>query len=205
MNKVKWQQKLKYSNYWVFLWERGWEDWWEKLFDSKRQRVILFIDQCWSKKEESTMYQWNLLVDQKSTTGKIPFFIIKNSKAEDYPNGKWHLAWMHLIYKYAPRLAPSSSLALKQQNENWRFNSLADDMEVWITQLEVIWYHMDEIRSTSHISVDDFMLHIMGSLPKEYKAVVTNLENRLMTESGKKLPIEFMHQMLNACFNSLSK
>ena len=48
------------------------------------------------------------------------------------------------------------------------------------------------------MSDDDYMLHVMGNLPKEYEAVLIDLENRLMAESSKKLTIELMHQKLNA-------
>ena len=53
------------------------------------------------------------------------------------------------------------------------------------------------------MSDDDFMLHIMDNLHKEYEAVLTDIEHRLMTESSEKCTTELMHQKLNACFKRL--
>ena len=52
------------------------------------------------------------------------------------------------------------------------------------------------------MSDDNFMLHIMGNLPEKCETVLTDLENRLMTESSDKLTI-CMHQKLNAHFKRL--
>ena len=51
------------------------------------------------------------------------------------------------------------------------------------------------------MSDNDFMLHVICTLPKEYKSVLTDLENRLMAESSEKRAIE-LHQ-LNALFKRL--
>ena len=64
-----------------------------------------------------------------------------------------------------------------------------------------IFNQMDKIGLMSLMSNDDFMLHIMGNLPKEYETVVTNTE--LMVESGEKLTIELMYQSLNAHLKNL--
>ena len=51
----------------------------------------------------------------------------------------------------------------------------------------------------SGMSDDDFMLHILGNLPKEYEAVLIDLENILMADSSEKFTIELMCQKLNDC------
>ena len=48
------------------------------------------------------------------------------------------------------------------------------------------------------MSDDDIMQHVMGNLPIEYEAVLTEHETRLMEESSEKLIIELMHQRFNA-------
>ena len=78
-----------------------------------------------------------------------------------------------------------------------------DNPEAWITELEDICNQTDEIGLTSCMSDDDFMLHFIGNLPEEYKAVFTDLQNRLIAESGEKQPIELMCQKLNVCFKIL--
>ena len=53
------------------------------------------------------------------------------------------------------------------------------------------------------MSDDDFMLHVMGNLPKECEAMLMDLENRLLAETSEKLSIELMQQKLNAHFKRL--
>ena len=65
-----------------------------------------------------------------------------------------------------------------------------DDLEVWITELEDIHDQTGEIGLMSYVSENDFMLQIMGNLPDEYDAMLTDLENRLKAESSKKLTID---------------
>lgn len=69
-----------------------------------------------------------LLVDQKNKTRKIAFQLIKNCKTNEYPKGNCHLAWMHVIEKYAPRLV-SLLLALRKKLENSRLKSASFDPE----------------------------------------------------------------------------
>ena len=57
----------------------------------------------------------------------------------------------------------------------------------------------------SHMSDDDFILHIMGNLSKGYDAVLTNLENKLIADSSQDLTIELMHQKLKSSFLNISK
>ena len=67
-----------------------------------------------------------------------------------YIDDNCHLAWIHLIYKHIPRLAPPL-LALKKKFENSRFKSAVDDPEVWTTELKDIGKQMDEIGLTPHM------------------------------------------------------
>ena len=62
---------------------------------------------------------------------------------------------------------------------------------------------MNELELMSYISDNNFMLHIIDNLPEEYEALLTDVENRLMVESGYKLIIELMHQKLNNFFKRL--
>ena len=125
-----------------------------------------------------------LSLDHRSTNIKLAFCLSKNCNTEEYPKGNDHLTWSHFIYEYSPRSLPSL-LALKKLFENKRVKSAANDPEVWITKPDVIGNQMDEIDLLSCMSDDDFMLHIIGNLSEEYEAVLTDLENRLMAESGK--------------------
>ena len=54
---------------------------------------------------EISCEDWILSVDHKSATVKIAFCFIK-SCTEEYPEWNCHMAWMCLIAKCMPRLAP---------------------------------------------------------------------------------------------------
>ena len=97
---------------------------------------------------------------------------------------------MYLTQKYVPRLAPLL-LALRKNFENSKLMSESDNPKAWITKFEDIHYQMNEIRSTSCMTNEDFMLHVMGNLHKEHEAILTNHENRFITETGKKLTIRW--------------
>ena len=80
-----------------------------------------------------------------------------------------------------------------------------NDPKAWITKYKDIHYQMDEIRLMSCMTSEDFMLHVMGTLPEECEAVLANLENRLIAENSNKLIIKVMHQKLNAHFKRLDE
>ena len=66
--------------------------------------------------------------------------------------------------------------------------------EVLITEFEGIHNQIDELGLIPQMSDDDFMLLIMSNLPEEYEAVLTDVENRLILESGEKITIELISQ-----------
>ena len=61
------------------------------------------------------------------------------------PKGNCHLAWMHLIEKFALRLTPLL-LALGKKFENTILNSAFNDLNDWITKHEDIHNHIDVIK-----------------------------------------------------------
>ena len=63
-----------------------------------------------------------------------------------------------------------------------------------MTELKDINNQMDEIGLMSCMTNEDFMLYVMDNLPLKYEAVLTDLENRLITKNSDKLTNEVMHQ-----------
>ena len=99
------------------------------------------------------------------------------------------------------RLVPSL-LALKKKFEDSRPKTAADDQKAWITKLEDVWKELDEIELMLLMTNEDFMLHVMGNLPREYDTVFTVLENR-HSKNGYNITIEGMNQKLSACYKQL--
>ena len=89
------------------------------------------------------------------------------------------------------------------QFKNSRLKILENVPEVLITEFECIHNQIDELGLIPQMSDDDFMLLIMSNLPEEYEAVLTDVENRLILESGEKITIELISQQLNAPFKTL--
>ena len=82
-------------------------------------------------------------------------------------------------------------LALNKQFDNVGCKSAADDPEVWIKEIEDNHNQVDEFGLT--LQDKDFMLHVMGNLPREFDTVLADLENRLMAECIEKLIIDLLH------------
>ena len=129
-----------------------------------------------------------LLVNHKRTISKTAFHLIKNYKMEEYPEGICHLTWEHLVEKYA---------------QNSHMKQSTDDSNVWIKELEDLYNQMNEVGFTQVMSDDDFRLHVMGNLTKEYKASLIDVENCFYKTESENLTIKVMHQKLNARYKRM--
>jgi hypothetical protein len=74
-----------------------------------------------------------LLIDIKTSSGKVVFNLIKCCKSKDYPDGNAAVAWEWLKNKYERISAPS----LVKLEKQFRELSLkkGQDREIWITDL----------------------------------------------------------------------
>ena len=61
--------------------------------------------------------------------------------------------------------------------------SIKKDQDEWISNLEGFRIHMKVFGQKGSKTDDDFMIHILNNLPKEYDVVLDGLENCL-TSSG---------------------
>ena len=152
---------------------------------------------------KSSLWLMNLLFkdlihsgDHKSATSKTAFWLVKNCKTAEHVEGYCHLAWVQLVEKYAPKLAPLL-LHLKKQFRNSRIKKAIDHPNAWITKLEELWSKMDEIGLTATMKDDDFMLHAMGTWPKQYEATLIHLEHCFYKSGSDNLTIEVICQKLN--------
>ena len=68
---------------------------------------------------------------------------------------------------YAPYTA-SSLLKLKSEFHNSMLESIDYDFDEWISHLEGHRIQMNEFSQKDSITDQDFMIHILNNLPKEY-------------------------------------
>ena len=134
----------------------------------------------------------------RRTTGKVAFHHIKIARQKSIPKATvtwlgcflfinmcqdwYHHCWLSKI------ILKVQDSRVRQMIQKFGSQNLKTSMTKWI---RLGWHH------------SNFMLYIMGNLPKKYEAVLKDLENKLMTESSEKHTIEPMNQKLNAHFKRL--
>ncbi len=104
---------------------------------------------------------------------------------------------------YAPKTA-ASYVNLKKKFTNSRLESVEDNPDVWITELESLRTEMDNVNISGKISHTDFIIHILTNLPEEYKVAVESLEEK-MQDKMVPLTIETSHTKLNSRFERISE
>jgi hypothetical protein len=125
--------------------------------------------------------------------------IIKRSKTTDYPDGNVGVAMEALKRKYAPKTAPSLS-KLHKVFYSAKLKSKTDP-DVFITHLEDIRGRMSEMKSS--MTDDQFILHVMNNLTKDYEMQILKMEDKIGNESNP-LTIEDLRDELNLCFERLN-
>jgi hypothetical protein len=82
---------------------------------------------------ELTYIELILLINDKTSSGKIEFNLVKGCKSKDYVDGNAFMAWERLKNKFEPVSAQS---LVKMENQ---FRQCAlkknQDSEIWITEL----------------------------------------------------------------------
>jgi hypothetical protein len=75
-----------------------------------------------------------LSIDDKTSSGKLAFNLVKGCKNKDYADGNASMAWERLRNKFEPSSAPS----LVELEKQFRLCSLkkGQDQDIWITKLE---------------------------------------------------------------------
>jgi hypothetical protein len=114
-------------------------------------------------------------MDIEQARGKVAFGIIKGSKPATYEDGNGNIAWTRLSAKYAPKTAPSM-VKLERELRASKLKK-GKDPDKWITYLEELRDRLGEPGST--IKEDQFLVHILNNLSKEYKLHVLLREKRI--------------------------
>ena len=78
--------------------------------------------------------------------------------------------WDRLVTKYAPHTA-SSLLKLKSEFHNSKSELIKRDPDDWILNLEWLRIQMSKFGLKGKITDEDFMIHVINNLPKEYDVI----------------------------------
>jgi hypothetical protein len=141
-----------------------------------------------------------LSMDTKSNAGKVAFNLVRGSKTPDYEDGNIAVAFKSLKRKYSPKTAPT----LAKYHKLFYSAKLKKkaDPDVFITYLEDLRLNMAEMKST--MSDDQFLLHLLNNLTKEYEPEVKDLEKRIGS-STDPLDIEEVREDLSLRYERLGK
>ena len=114
-------------------------------------------------------------IDDKTSSGKVEFNLVKACKNKDYVDGNAFMAWERLKNKFEPASTPSLVKMEKQ------FRQCApkknQDPEIWITELEDLHMKLEELGSS--ISDSQFMIHILNNMTSDYDLQLAMMEKRI--------------------------
>ena len=79
---------------------------------------------------------------------------------------------------------------MKSEFNNSKLDSVDKDPDKWISHLEGLRIRMNEFSQKGSVSDEDFMIHILNNLPKEYNVILDGLENRLTAIRENALTID---------------
>jgi len=103
--------------------------------------------------------------------------------------------------KFAPKKAPKK-LELKMEFNKCVLKNASQDPDEWITNLESIKSRLEDMSSI--ISDEDFLIHILNNLPKEYEVQQSKLEDHFDNTSDP-LTVEDVRSELNLMFMRMNK
>ncbi len=99
------------------------------------------------------------LINHTTSSGKVAFSLIKNSKSGDFPKGNWNLAQEYLEKKNKPDTVPKL-LKLEKENTNNSLEDTSKDPDKWITEWESLWVKMDNMDITSNMTDCNLMIYM---------------------------------------------
>ena len=143
-----------------------------------------------------------LSIDHTMKQGRVAFSLVKNCKTAKHPEGNCKLAWDRLVAKYSPKTAPSL-LKLKKNFANSQLEKVEMHPDEWMTELESLRNEIDKISVSTKMSDEDFMIHVLNNLTKDYDVVLDGMESRLMLKENdpNKLSIEEVRDKLSGRYD----
>jgi hypothetical protein len=153
---------------------------------------------------EKTEYAYsNLILAIYTTTssGKVTFNLVCNSKSDDYPDGNTAVAFKNLKNKYMSRLA-QTLLKLHKAFYQSKFKKHSNP-EVYIMYMEDIHSRIEDVDQMMKMIDDHSMLHIINNLTKDYESQVESMEDKIGADDHP-LAIKEMCKILTLQFERIN-
>jgi hypothetical protein len=140
------------------------------------------------------------LIDEKTSSRKVAFDLVKVCKNKDSAVGNASMAWERLKNKFELSFAPS----LVKLEIQFRQCSLkkGHDSGIRIIELEDYRLRLEELGSS--ISDNQFILHVLNNMTDDYDLQLAMMEKRV-TDKSKPLTIDKIRDYLNLKFKILNE
>jgi gag-polypeptide of LTR copia-type/Zinc knuckle len=140
-----------------------------------------------------------LSIDDKTSSGKVAFNLVKGCKSKEYVDCNACMAWEQLKSKFEPLSVPS----LVKIEKQFRQCALkkGQDPEIWLTELEEYRMKLEELGSS--ITDNQFMTHILNNMTSDYDLQLALMEKRINDKSSP-LTVDEIRDDLNLRFERLN-
>ena len=111
-----------------------------------------------------------------SCTDPVSFSAVDEALTGDLPDGDAYVAWKNLMVKFKPQTATAKAHLRLEYQRSKLVDATMDPAE-WISKLERLRFRLESLGVI--VDDDDFVVHILNNLPKEYDTVVEVLEPQM--------------------------
>ena len=102
----------------------------------------------------------------------MAFSKVNQAKTNVLKGGCAHTAWKNLLAKYKPKTVQNRA-EKKLEFAQSKLTDWTKDPDKWLDELETIRADLDLMGSP--INDEDFKIHVLNNLPKEYESIVEKL------------------------------
>ena len=129
----------------------------------------------------------------------VSFGLVDELTSSTCPEGDARLAWTKLESKFESQTSASRVKLMNQFTSN-RLKKLAQDPDVWISELELIRTRLSKMGTT----LDDMymMMHVLNNLPSAYDNLVDGLEDKLGAKNDP-LTLEGLREKLSEKYEKI--
>jgi hypothetical protein len=115
-----------------------------------------------------------LFIDEKTSSGKVAFNLVKDCKNKYYADGNASMAWEILRNKFEPSFAPSLVKLEKQFLQYSLMNG--QDPDIWVTEPKDYQMRHEELGLS--ISDDQFILNILNNIMDDNNLQLMMMDKR---------------------------
>ena len=190
--------------------KEDWEMWSAKFLSKARKKkyieiltaksAMTFEDEDNKTKEEKALEKLNDEAYDDLITSmedKVAFNKVSQAKTKTLKNGCAHTAWKNLTNKYKPRTVQSRA-EKKLEFSQSKLTDWTKDPDEWLDELEQLRADLEMMNSG--INDEDFKIHVLNNLPKEYESIIEKLIPDISI-----LAVDDMHEELQSKYNRMMK